>query len=1517
MKKLSTSVAAFAVAAAGLAIPTTINTPIASADAVGSDFESFTLGSVDGQDGWEIDGAYDAEIVDASATHASFGSRSLRISNAVTSTSFGDHLFSKPLTEEAGETDAVNGGESTGPRQKYFDAEWSFASAVPGAEQPGLQVVVSPDRGDGARMGYIQMADTPAGIDINYYGYDEAVGDPCGNNFVLTQVATGLERAVPHTIRVLIAFNDGRNNDVVELYVDGVLSHTGKTWEDYFRDNCEATPQASRTVDSLLFRAGGTDAPATSGFGFLIDDVSLESSSPPPCTTDCYVDAATGSDVNGGTGPADALRTIQTAIDRVDPNGTVFVAAGAYPVPAGLDVDKPLTLDGAGSDVVTIDASAHASYSVAVTADDVTLEGFTLTGNPAGTYGLKISSSSPTRLSNITVDDVVVNNSKRTGIDLNGVDGGLITNVEVHDVPSGNGLSATDSNNIVFENVTTSNNAWGGLAVYTYGRYYSLGSANVTIQGNNSFGEANPVYVETGNYNDPGNPAPVTNLTVNGFDYTVANDDHRAGGELFTFYQNTRSEAIEFALALTNPESSYVNEVATGDFWVGTLGGVDMTIQAAVDHAEPGDTINVLPGTYEGNVVVDEFVKIIGSGSGSGDATNTVLQKDANSAVVTLTASGASAADPLLLQDLRIEPNDVYGINVPGTLGTVEFLELDNVRVVGTNGIGGETGFKVSTAGSLADVVVTDSAFDNLQYGWYITKHGDWGPGGTNVTDVQVSNTSFSNNEAKGIYVEKLSNATFDNVTVANNGLNAVAYNNNAGFDINLKGDEGYENIAITNSTFSRNGLGVEKGIAIAINARDDGSYAGVRAATLTGVTVTGNDITDNERGIRFGEPGAGNATPTDVVVAGNNITGNIEGGVINETLSQTNAIENWWGDASGPSGEGPGTGDSVSLDVAVCPWLDGPTGTGNLVLDDCPGANELDVVNTVDWNGVTPDAAQTFEICIEGPSHVVADCQLAGSSTETLTWSDLYHGDYTVTQTDPGAEWTVDITGSPVTVVDGVPSTPANVTNTHDPAEGDGPTPDAPPTFPATPDDISVVTEPGASSATVEYPLPEAADDDTETLPTVVCTPASGTEFPVGDNTVTCTATDSADQIAETTFTISVSPYSDLIAVDPARFLDTRGTGSNVTIDGIAQGEGPVPAGTSITIPVAERGDVTADAIGAMVNIAAINPSGNGYVTLYPCTDEVPTAASLNFEAGVSISNATFVELSDDGDVCAFASNTTGLALDVVGYMPVTSRIDFVAPARLLETRIGEGLTTIDGRSQGDGAITAGNTIEVQVAGRAGVADDAVAAMVNVAAVNPTDTGFITLFPCDSEQPVAASLNYTAGTNISNTTLVALSSDGVLCVFSEDATDLTIDVIGYASPGTDVGTLNPSRLLETRTGTGQVTVDGIAQGDGQVDAGDFISVPIAGRSDVPDDAIAVVVNLAAINPAAVGYATLYPCSETPPVAASLNYRAGVNISNATLVDLSDDGDVCLFTSATAHYTIDVLSFVTATSVDA
>ena len=58
-------------------------------------------------------------------------------------------------------------------------------------------------------------------------------------------------------------------------------------------------------------------------------------------------------------------------------------------------------------------------------------------------------------------------------------------------------------------------------------------------------------------------------------------------------------------------------------------------------------------------------------------------------------------------------------------------------------------------------------------------------------------------------------------------------------------------------------------------------------------------------------------------IIQCNNIGGNSPYGVYNENNTEdVDATDNWWGDASGPSGEGPGTGDVVSEDVDYGSWL-------------------------------------------------------------------------------------------------------------------------------------------------------------------------------------------------------------------------------------------------------------------------------------------------------------------------------------------------------------------------------------------------------------------------------------------------------------------------------------------------------------------------------------------------------------------------------------------------------------------
>jgi len=126
------------------------------------------------------------------------------------------------------------------------------------------------------------------------------------------------------------------------------------------------------------------------------------------------------------------------------------------------------------------------------------------------------------------------------------------------------------------------------------------------------------------------------------------------------------------------------------------------------------------------------------------------------------------------------------------------------------------------------------------------------------------------------------------------------------------------------------------------------------------------------------------------------------------------------------------------------------------------------------------------------------------------------------------------------------------------------------------------------------------------------------------------------------------------------------------------------------------------------------------------------------------------------------------------VGYVPTS-------PARLLDTR--PGFTTVDGHDAGTGMVAAGHMYQLTVGGRGGVPVDAAAAVLNVTATEATGPGFVTVFPCGSPQPLASNLNYVAGQTVPNAVIAKLGTGGTVCLFTQLATHLVVDVDGYFPP--------------------------------------------------------------------------------------------------------------------------------------
>ncbi len=464
-------------------------------DNYATDFEEFEPGSPEGQDGWSRDGNFDHEIEDISAdTEApvGFNDRTFRISNAITSGSFGDQTFSASLTDEAGETSAENGGQSGGDRQNNFEASFEFTSAAPGAQQVStvngnqvpLATVISPDRGDGARMSWVELTDQSGGLRVRFSDYQRGADENtpgaepslCDDQgcFVYTTVAENLSRNDVYTVDIVMDFVDGDSNDVVTATVSDengeINSHTGTSWEDYYRDR-ENNP--TRTVDSLLFRTSGTASPSTSGEGFFIDNLSLESST---VERPLIVDGDGLADVEeNGNADCDAIvvafSSIQGAVDAAEAGDTVFVCPGTYDENVSIQGKVGLALESTdGADVTTVDGTgATGTDTILADSNDVTIDGFTVTG--AGRFGINqnIGVSNLDILNNVILDNP--NIGAVTASNGGEVSGNLFDG-------NGSGLYFTTN----ASNITATDNDFDDNGA---GIIFETGNTNNTVQSNN------------------------------------------------------------------------------------------------------------------------------------------------------------------------------------------------------------------------------------------------------------------------------------------------------------------------------------------------------------------------------------------------------------------------------------------------------------------------------------------------------------------------------------------------------------------------------------------------------------------------------------------------------------------------------------------------------------------------------------------------------------------------------------------------------------------------------------------------------------------------------------------------------------------------------------------------------------------------------------------------------------------------------------------------------------------------
>jgi hypothetical protein len=160
-----------------------------------------------------------------------------------------------------------------------------------------------------------------------------------------------------------------------------------------------------------------------------------------------------------------------------------------------------------------------------------------------------------------------------------------------------------------------------------------------------------------------------------------------------------------------------------------------------------------------------------------------------------------------------------------------------------------------------------------------------------------------------------------------------------------------------------------------------------------------------------------------------------------------------------------------------------------------------------------------------------------------------------------------------------------------------------------------------------------------------------------------------------------------------------------------------------------------------------------------------VPTTSSVNSYTGATVANLVVSKLGTDGAVCLLATAQAHLVVDITGWFPAVAGYASMAPGRLMDTRAGE--PTVDGADSGAGLRPAGTTTELTVAGRAGVPAGAATVVLNVTVTGTPSSGYLTVYPCGVERPLASNLNFSTwpGTTVANAIISKVGVGGKVCL--------------------------------------------------------------------------------------------------------------------------------------------------------